>query len=196
MRRTCKGPRKKMYSISGSPDLSTIHAMNLRGALLATLVCAVSACTSNGDAADTTGSRMADREAVEATLARYTRGLDRLDAQLYVSSFAPDGVLMIYAKSYRGHEALRSIVAEELRLRQAQRDSGQPSRTLFHFETNSTVEFPSRGKALHQAYWLTANRTGEKPEDLTVLGVGSSSDELQKIDGKWLITRREIRGQP
>jgi SnoaL-like protein len=130
------------------------------------------------------------------TLERYTRGLDRLDADLYVSSFAPDGVLMIYDTAHRGRDALRAIISAEARLRQSQRDSGQPPRTLFHLETNSTVEFTSPVKAVHHTYWLTANRVGERPEDLSLLGVGSSIDELQKIDGTWLITRREIRSQP
>lgn len=130
------------------------------------------------------------------TLERYTRGLDRLDAELYVSSFAPDGVLMIYEKAYRGRDALRAIIAEETRLRQSQRDAGKPPRALFHIETNSTVEFSSPAAAMHRTYWLTATRVGDKPEDLSLLGVGSSVDELQKLDGKWLITRREIRGQP
>jgi len=130
------------------------------------------------------------------TLERYTRGLDRLDQNLYVSSFAPDGVLMIYEKAYRGHDALRAIIAEETRLRQSQKDAGHPPRILFHLETNSTVEFSSPVQAVHRTYWLTANRVGDQPEDLSLLGVGSSIDELRKIDGKWLITRREIRSQP
>jgi hypothetical protein len=49
---------------------------------------------------------------------------------------------------------------------------------------------------VHHTYWLTATRVGDRPEDLSLLGVGSSVDELRKIDGKWLITRREIRRQP
>ena len=139
---------------------------------------------------------MSDREAIDLTLERYTRGLDRLDPELYVSSFAPDGVLMIYEKAYHGRNALRGIIAQEAQLRQSQKDSGQAPRTLFHLETNSTVEFSSPTQAVHHTYWLTANRVGDKPEDLSLLGVGSSIDELQKIDGKWLITRREIRSQP
>jgi hypothetical protein len=164
--------------------------------LLALLALAVPACTPGSDAGGTARDRIADREAIEATLQRYTRGLDRLDPVLYVSSFTADGVLMIDAKKYQGHDALRTIIAQETRLRQSQQDGGQPPRTLFHLEGNSTIEFTSPVRALHQAYWLTASRAGERPEGLSMLGVGSSIDELQKIDGKWLITRREIRSQP
>ncbi|MGC1457132.1 MAG: nuclear transport factor 2 family protein [Steroidobacteraceae bacterium] len=160
------------------------------------LAIALAACTTGARVGESGGARLADREAIEATLERYTRGLDRLDAELYTSSFAPDGVLMIYETRHEGRNALREIIAEEARLRQSQRDSGQPPRTLFHLETNSTIEFSSAIHAQHRAYWLTASRAGDKPEGLTLLGVGSSSDELQKIDGQWLITRREIRAPP
>ena len=160
------------------------------------LAIGLAACTPGSGAGVSGSARLADREAIEATLERYTRGLDRLDAQLYTSSFAPNGVLMIFETRHQGHDALRKIIAEEARLRQSQRDSGQPPRSLFHLETNSTIEFTSPVHAQHRAYWLTASRAGDKPEGLTLLGVGSSSDELQKIDGQWLITRREIRAQP
>jgi hypothetical protein len=183
MKRTCSVQKKKMYSAC----LSGVVAM---------LAMSLTACTS-GSSVDTSGSvRLADREAIEATLERYTRGLDHLDAQLYASSFAPDGVLMIYETRHQGIDELRKIIAEESQLRQSQRDSGLSPRTLFHLETNSVIEFTSAVQAQHRAYWLTASRAGDKPEGLTLLGVGSSSDELQKIDGKWLITRREIRAQP
>jgi hypothetical protein len=165
--------------------------------LLATLMTLiVSGCERGSNAGNANATRMADREAIEMTLERYTRGLDRLDAELYVSSFAANGVLTIYEKAFQGHEALRRIVAEEARLRQSQRDSGQAPRTLFHLETNSTVEFSSPVRAVHHAYWLTATRAGAEPQGLSLLGVGSSIDELQKIDGKWLITRREIHSEP
>jgi hypothetical protein len=56
------------------------------------------------------------------------------------------------------------------------------------------VQAPDR--ALHSAYWWTVSRTAEGPAGMSVIGVGSSTDELGKIDGKWLIVRREITLQP
>jgi hypothetical protein len=168
----------------------------VRFALLTTLAVALSGCRPGTDPASSAAARAADREAIEMTLERYTRGLDRLDASLYVSSFAPDGVLMIYEKAYRGREALRAIIAEETRLRRSQEAAGKTPRALFHLETNSVVEFSSPEAAVHRTYWLTATRVGDKPEDLSLLGVGSSIDELKKLNGAWLITRREIRSQP
>jgi len=180
MRRTCSVRSRKTRSLC----LSVAVLMALAG------------CASGPGPAAVESARLADREAIEATLERYTRGLDRLDAQLYLSSMTPDAVLMIYETAHRGQAALRQVIAEEARLRQTQRDAGQPARTLFHLEGNSSIEFTSALHAQHRAYWLTASRVGERPEGLTILGVGSSIDELEKVDGRWLITRREIRAQP
>lgn len=139
---------------------------------------------------------VADREAVEATLSRYTHGLDRLDAELYTSSFASDGVLVVTGTNYEGHDALRKIIADEAALREASRARGEAPRTLFHLESNSRISFPEPDRAEHEAYWITISRTAETPEGMQVLGVGTSTDELRRIDGSWLITRREIRMQP
>jgi hypothetical protein len=183
MRRPCSARTRTMQS----PCLRLLMAL---------LAFALPACTPGTGSGSSDSARLADREAIEGTLERYTRGLDRLDTELYVSSFAPDGVLIIDAKPYQGHDALRRIIAEETRLRQSQRDLGQPPRTLYHLESNSTIEFSSAAHAQHRGYWLTASRAGDKPEGLTLLGVGTSSDDLHKIDGRWLIVRREIREQP
>ena len=138
----------------------------------------------------------ADREAVEAALSRYTHGLDRLDPELYTSSFAPDGVLVIAGTSRQGHDALRKVIADEAALREASKARGEPPRTLFHLESNSRITFPAPDRAEHEAYWITISRTADTPEGMQVLGVGTSTDELRRIDGHWLITRREISLQP
>ena len=188
--------RTSSSGVYGRRQRARVSLLLTRMALSIALVAELSACSPRIDSTASATAHLADREAVEMTLERYTRGLDRLDPDLYVSSFAPDGVLMIYDKAYHGRDALRTIIAEETRLRQSQKDAGQPPRTLFHLETNSTVEFSSPVRAEHRTYWLTATRLGDRPEDLSLLGVGSSVDELQKIDGQWLITRREIRREP
>jgi hypothetical protein len=76
------------------------------------------------------------------------------------------------------------------------KDRGEPPRTLFHLESNSRIEFQAPDRAVHSAYWWTVSRTADGPAGMSVIGVGSSSDQLQKIAGKWLIVRREITLQP
>lgn len=163
---------------------------------LAVAVFAVTACTRTSDPDGAAAQRMVDREQIEATLQRYLHGLDRLDAELYAGSFAPDGELIITGDRHQGRDAMRAIVAEEVKLRQSTKERGEPSRTLFHLETNSHLEFPAPDRALHSAYWLTVSRTSDAPAGMNILAVGTSTDELRKIDGSWLITRREIMLQP
>jgi hypothetical protein len=131
---------------------------------------------------------LADIQAIEATLERYTRGRDRLDPDLYVSSFAPDGRIVIGADSFEGHDALRAIIEDEAELRLAE------PRTLFHLETNPRLEMLAPDHVLHHAYWLTITRADDGA--LGVLDVGSQVDELRKVDDEWLIVRREIGFDP
>jgi hypothetical protein len=133
MRRTCDDPRKTIFSVRNSACIAKLHAALARLGLLSVLTIGVAGCTgcTRGSHVRSTPSvGIADHEAIEATLQRYTRGLDRLDPDLYVSSFAANGVLMIYAKKYQGRDALRAIIAEEKQFRQAQQDRGQPASGL------------------------------------------------------------------
>lgn len=157
---------------------------------------AVSGCMPKSDPGAEAARRLADREAIDATYQRYIQGLDGLDADRFADAFAPDGVLIVDTHSRQGREALRQVIAEEVALRQAARDRGETPRVLFHMESNLHVTFPAADRAERSAYWVTFVRVGKDPEGLSTLGVGTSVDELQRIDGEWLITRRDISLQP
>jgi SnoaL-like protein len=108
---------------------------------LAALLVAASACTRVSDADRLAAQCLADREEIEATLQRYLHGLDRLDAELYASSFAPDGEMIITGERHQGRDAMRAIVAAEAALRQSTKERREPPRTLFHFETSRASSF-------------------------------------------------------
>jgi hypothetical protein len=163
----------------------------------ATAACVVmTACSPRGDEGASTARRIADREAVEATMQRYLQGLDRLDRDLYASSFAPGGVLDIDGNSRTGRDAMRAVIDDETTYRQAMQDRGEMPRVLFHMETNIHLTFPEADRASRTAYWVTYLRAGKDPEGLSTLGVGTSIDELARVDDEWLITRRRISLQP
>lgn len=61
---------------------------------------------------DAAMQRIFDREGVEATLVRYTTGLDTFDADLYVSAFAPDAEFTIGERTYRGRDEIRTIITD------------------------------------------------------------------------------------
>jgi uncharacterized protein (TIGR02246 family) len=165
------------------------------GAVLATLVLAVvAACAPT--APDAAARRLADREAVDATMQRYVQGLDHLDRDLYASSFAPDGVLDIDGNMRTGRNAMRAVVDQEIAFRKDMKDRGAVPRVLFHMDTNVYVTFPEVDRATRSAYWVTYIRVGKDPEGLSTLGVGTSVDELRRIGNEWLITHRRISLQP
>ena len=141
---------------------------------------------------------LADHEAIEATLYRYARGLDRGDPELYTSAFAPDGALYSGENALaEGHEALAAIVQGVVDNRAAAAERGEPARQLYHMDANSRIEFVSADNAVHHAYYLTLAQTGAGAEsEIDVIAVGSTEDELRKIDGEWLIVKRTIISGP
>ena len=163
--------------------------------VLVTAACLASAGCTPGEA-DTAIRQLAAREAVEATMHRYLQGLDHLDRDLYASSFAPDGVLDIDGNSRVGRDAMRAVIDQEAMLRRDMKTAGKSPRVLFHMETNVHLTFPASDRATRTAYWVTYVREGTDPEGLSALGVGTSTDELRRLDDQWLITRRNISLQP
>lgn len=95
-----------------------------------------------------------------------------------------------------GRDAMRAVIDSEIDYRKAQQDRGETPRVLFHMETNIHVTFPDADRAERSAYWVTCIREDKDPEGLSALGVGTSVDELRRVDGEWLITRRTISLQP
>lgn len=164
--------------------------------LLCLAACLASACAPHHETVTAAAQRLADREAIDATMHRYLTGLDHLDRELYASSFAEDGVLDIDGNVRTGRDAMRAVIDSEIGYRKAQQDRGETPRVLFHMETNIHVTFPEADRAERSAYWVTYLREGEDPEGLSALGVGTSVDELRRSGDEWLIARRKISLDP
>ncbi len=168
--------------------------MKMFACVLAAAVCAA-AIPAGARAED--GPTLADREAIEATLYRYSRGLDRGDAELYASAWAPDGVFAAGNMEAQGHDALKAMAQGVADRREQLAADGEPPRQLFHMDANSSVEFDGADHAYHHAYFLTLARSGEGAEtDISVVQIGSTVDELRKIDGEWLIVKRTVSEAP
>lgn len=168
-----------------------------RTCVLAALCMTAAACSPRaGDGATAAARRLADREAIDATMHRYLQGLDHLDRDLYASTFITDAVLDIDGNTRSGRDNMRLVIDNEAALRKAARDKGETPRVLFHMETNVHVTFPEADRAERSAYWVTYIRVGKDPEGLSALGVGTSVDELRRVSGEWLIAKRRISLQP
>jgi hypothetical protein len=170
-----------------------------RGAIAAAAALIVAGCATTGTtgAAMTGEPTLADREAIETTLYNYARGLDRHDVELYASAFAEDGVFDLGATTYEGREAMREIIRGLITGADAVAERGDPPRQLFHMDANPRFEFLAPDHAIYHAYYLTFVRVGEGQGSTTsVVAVGSSTDELRKIDGEWLIVKRTVTPAP
>ncbi len=143
------------------------------------------------------GPTLADREAIEATLYRYARGLDRHDPDLYASAWAEDGEFDLGVTTYEGRDAMRGIITGLIDSSAEAAERGDPPRQLFHMDANPRVEFLAPDHAIHHAYYLTLVRVGEGPgSEVDVIAAGSSTDEMRKIDGEWLIVKRTVMNGP
>jgi ketosteroid isomerase-like protein len=122
--------------------------------------------------------RLLDRQEILDCIHRYTRGVDRLDADLVLSAYHEDAV-----DSHGPFAGSPQEFVDWLWPRQAPRRSSQ------HIVTNHTVELD--GDVAHaETYWLVALRGGE-PEQIT-FGGGRYIDRFDRRDGEWRIAVRNV----
>jgi ketosteroid isomerase-like protein len=163
-------------------------------AFAAALVTTASAAPAMGEEIDA-AARLADIEAIEATLERYVQGLDRLDAELYTSAWTPDGAVVLYEDEvHQGHEALAAYIAFETEEREAAAARGEPF-VQFHQFYNQRIEFTGPDTAEHRAYWTSSRR--DKDGEIDVGFIGRLTDTfVRQPDGSWLMSRREVFADP
>ena len=176
--------------------------MNLRtwigcaaGASLAMLICAGAlAVRAEAPAAEPT---LADYEAIETTLYHYTRGLDRHDADMYASAWAEDGEFDLGPTPLKGRAAMRGIITGLIKSDEDAKKAGKVRPQIFHMDANSRIEFLAPDHAIHHAYFFTIGRTGTGLQSTnTIIAIGSTTDELKKINGEWLIVKRVVMNDP
>lgn len=154
------------------------------------------ACTGAPDAGGNgvDNLRLADRDAIQATLDRYIRGLDRLDTETYLSAWAEDGEVSLYGEEvHRGHAALSEYIVHEKAERAAAQERGEGF-VQFHQLYNQRIEFTGDDTAEHRAYWTASRR---RPDgSIQVAFIGRLVDEFRLRDGEWLLQRREVLSDP
>jgi hypothetical protein len=138
--------------------------------------------------------RLTDRDAIQATLDRYIRGLDRLDSDTYLSAWTPDGEVSLYGDEvHRGHEALAGYIVNEKAERATAQEKGEGF-VQFHQLYNQRIEFTGPDTAEHRAYWTASRR---RPDGtIEVAFIGRLVDQFRMQEGKWLLQRREVLADP
>jgi uncharacterized protein (TIGR02246 family) len=132
-----------------------------------------------------------DRAEIEDLMARYLFAIDYADWDAYVATFAPDGEMTFASGSWKGREAIRAAVtrfAEGIG-RIYHTADGQPAK-LRHIILQSVIRVEGE-RAWARTQWLEMANHG--PGDEPKIGTyGVYEDEFVKLDGRWLIARRNV----
>jgi len=138
------------------------------------------------------GSYALDRAQIEDLQGRYLFAMNWGDFATYASTFTEDGVLDWSRGTVTGRDAIRKE-AEVLwqvfsGLEPGERPASAPKRR--HFITNVVLDI-DEDTAVGRAYWyeFDIGMSGRQP---FVLAYGHYEDELRKVDGKWLFSKRKI----
>ena len=133
-----------------------------------------------------------DRAQIEDLQARYLFALDWQDAEAYASTFTEDGIMDWAGGTAQGREA----ILEEVRgmranyaVQEAEDAPLRPARRR-HMITNVVLKIAG-DRAVGRAYWFEFdNRNDERKAYSSAYG--HYEDELRKVDGQWLFSKRKI----
>ena len=149
-------------------------------------------------AANSAESYAEDRARIEDLQARYMFALDFGDLDTYVSTFTEDGVLDIIGWQAKGREEIRKMLQPSP---EAEGEAGSESpdgeaeqgpypATGRHNITNIVLKIDG-DKATGRAYWFHyGNNNPERKAQLD--SYGHYEDEMVKVDGQWLFSKRVI----
>jgi hypothetical protein len=159
----------------------TVPLATAAAAVMLTLV-----VTSITKAADT--SYAEDRAAIENLQARYLFAMDFGDPDLYVTTFTEDGILDVGSGEIKGRKAIRDVIAKMPNSRTT--ENGLRPASGRHNISNIVLKVTGN-KATGRAYWF--HYSNNNPERRGVFdGYGHYEDELVKVNGQWMFTKRRI----
>jgi hypothetical protein len=128
-----------------------------------------------------------DRAAIEDLQARYLFALDFHDPDLYVSTFTEDGVLDYGSGDVKGRQAIKDVIAK---MPSPAAVAGKRAGAARHNISNIVIKVEGN-KATGRSYWF--HYSNDNPDRRGVFdGFGHYEDELIKVNGKWLFTKRTI----
>ena len=133
-----------------------------------------------------------DRALIEDLQARYMFAFDYGDPEGYAGTFTPDGILDYGGGEIQGRTAIAEFIAagrkrtEEARAKTPPGEQPTVGRNIIN---NMVVQIEGR-KAHGVAYWthMTSGANGRGTVDF----FGHYEDEMVKVKGQWLFSRRRI----
>ncbi|MBO9498043.1 MAG: nuclear transport factor 2 family protein [Novosphingobium sp.] len=136
-------------------------------------------------------SYAADRAEIEDLMARYLFAIDYFDWDAYVATFAPDGELEFASGTSKGRDAIRAAVTKfSAGIGKFYHTAdGKPAK-LRHVILQHVIRVEG-DHAWGRSLWLEMANHGEG--DQPKIGTyGMYEDEFVKLDGHWLIKRRNV----
>ncbi len=128
-----------------------------------------------------------DRAAIEDLQARYLFALDFHDPDLYVTTFTEDGILDVGSGEIKGRQAIKETIA---RMPNPAPVAGKRAGAARHNISNIVIKVEGN-KAKGASYWF--HYSNDNPDRRGVFdGFGHYEDEMVKVNGKWLFTKRRI----
>ena len=134
-----------------------------------------------------------DRAKIEDLQARYMFALDFGDVEAYAATFAEDGVLDFGMGETVGRRAIRDLMAGMPRTDEVtETGDGSSLRPAAGRHNISNIVLEIEGnRAVGRAYWFhMGNDNAERRATLN--SFGHYEDELVKVNGEWLFSRRKI----
>jgi uncharacterized protein (TIGR02246 family) len=135
--------------------------------------------------------RAQDRVEIEQLMWDYIQALDAGNAAAYAALFTPDGQFGRGASAVKGREALKKMmldakVKKDAAEKNAAKKSDKKASRMFHVVTNPHIEFIDKDHARYYAYWMGALAAGG------TTSAGREVNELVRLNGKWLISVRDV----
>jgi len=132
-----------------------------------------------------------DRAEIEDLMARYLFAIDYFDWDAYVATFAPDGELEFASGKSVGRDAIRTAVTNfSTGIARFYHTEDGKMAILRHVVLQSSIRVEGE-RAWGRTLWLEMANHG--PGDTMKMGTyGIYEDEFKKVDGHWLIARRNV----
>ncbi len=137
-----------------------------------------------------------DRADIAQLMWNYCRALDTLNEDAYASAYTEDGEFSSGSAipATKGRAALKKMVADLKKQRAEREAKGEPKRPpMRHIITNSHIEFIDKDHARYHSYWMTVFEGVGRQVKPDVAAAGRGLDELVRVNGKWLIKKRDVQ---
>ena len=136
-----------------------------------------------------------DRADITQLMWNYCRALDTFNEDAYAGVYTEDGEFHAGASipATKGRVALKKMVADLKKARVEREAKGAPkSPPMHHIITNSYIEFINKDRARYHSYWMTVFEGVGREVAPRVAAAGRGVDEIVRVNGKWLIEKRDV----